>query len=280
MNDVRDAVSKIRQDLPQDITEPSITHPNFSGEPIITYSVSSQTLDIPQLTKMVDDVIGRELLTVNGVSQVRRSGGLDREIKVELDSARLRAQGLTADQVSTQVKSLNLNLPGGRSEAGGQEQTIRTLGTAADVERLQNLSIALPGGGSTRLNTLGTVSDTTAEPRQMAMVDGQPVVSFSIVRAQGTSIVGTERKVTEKVAELGKRLAKDVSFTLIRSEAPFIYESYLASIDALVLGAVLAIVVIFLFLRNWQATLIGALAIPLSVLGTFIVMGWLNYSWL
>ena len=278
LNDVRDAIAKIRQDLPQDITEPSITHPNFSGEPIVTYSVASRTLDIPQLTKLVDDVIGRELLTVKGVSQVRRSGGLDREIQVELDSARLNAVGLTTDQVSAQVKGLNLNMPGGKSEAGGQEQTIRTLGTAMDVVQLQNLKIALPGGGSARLDSLGTVTDTTAEPRQMALVDGEPVVSFSIVRAQGTSIVGTDTAVRAKVDELKKRLAKDVEFTLIRSEAPFIYESYLASIDALILGSVLAIVVIFLFLRNWQATIIGALAIPLSVLGTFIVMGWLGYS--
>lgn len=278
LNDVRDAIAKIRQDLPQDITEPSITHPNFSGEPIVTYSVSSQTLDIPQLTKIVDDVIGRELLTVAGVSQVRRSGGLDREIKVELDSARLRALGLTADQVSQHVKGLNINMPGGKSDAGGQEQTIRTLGSARDVKQLQNLQIPLPSGLSTRLDALGTVTDTTAEPRQMAMVDGTPVVSFSIVRAQGSSIVSTEKKVRTKITELEKRLAKDVKFTLIRSEAPFIYESYLASIDALVLGSVLAIVVIFIFLRNWQATLIGALAIPLSVLGTFIVMGYLNYS--
>jgi multidrug efflux pump subunit AcrB len=278
LNDVRDAIAKIRQDLPQDITEPSITHPNFSGEPIITYSVSSQTLDIPQLTKVVDDVIGRELLTVAGVSLVRRSGGLDREIKVELDSSRLRALGLTADQVSQHVKGLNINMPGGKSDAGGQEQTIRTLGSARDVQQLQNLQIPLPSGLSTRLDSLGTVTDTTAEPRQMAMVDGTPVVSFSIIRAQGSSIVSTEKKVRTKIAELQKRLAKDVTFTLIRSEAPFIYESYLASIDALVLGSVLAIVVIFIFLRNWQATLIGALAIPLSVLGTFIVMGYLNYS--
>lgn len=278
LNDVRDAVAKIRQDLPQDITEPSITHPNFSGEPIITYSVASETLDIPQLTKMVDDVIGRELLTVAGVSQVRRSGGLDREIQVELDASRLNALGLTTDQVSQQIKASNINLPGGRSEAGNQEQTIRTLGSALDVAQLQNLKIPLPRGGSARLDTLGTVTDTTAEPRQLAMVDGKQVVSFSIVRAQGASIVGTEKNVRAKVAELEKKLAKDVRFSLIRSEAPFIYESYLASIDALVLGAALAIVVIFLFLRNWQATIIGALAIPLSVLGTFIVMGWLNYS--
>lgn len=278
LNDVRDAIAKIRQDLPQDVTEPSITHPNFSGEPIITYSVSSTKMDIPQLTKMVDDVIGRELLTVEGVSQIRRSGGLDREIRVELDSSRLRAVGLTADQVSNQVRGLNLNLPGGRSEAGGQEQTIRTLGTAPDVARLQNLSIPLPGGGTARLDTLGTVSDTTAEPRQMAMVDGKPVVSFSIVRTQGKSIVGTDQNVKVKIDELKKRLEGQVTFNLIRSQAPFIYESYLASIDALVLGSVLAIVVIFLFLRNWQATIIGALAIPLSVLGTFIVMDALNYS--
>lgn len=278
LNDVRDAISKIRATLPQDVTEPSITHPNFSGEPIITYSVASKTLTIPQLTKLMDDVIARALLTVPGVSQVRRAGGLDREIRIELDPARMRSYGVTADQISAQVKGLNINLPGGKAEAGGQEQTIRTLGTALDVARLSALDVSLPSGKRVRLDALGTVADTTAKVRQIAQVDGVPVVSFSIVRAQGTSIVGTERAVKAKVAALQKQLEKDAIFTLIRTAAPFIYDSYVASIDALLLGALLAIIVIFIFLRNWQSTIIGALAIPLSVLGTFSVMYYLNYS--
>ncbi len=278
LNDVRDAISKIRQSLPQDISEPSITHPNQSGEPILVYSLESEKRSVEELSYFIDDTIGRLLLTIPGVSQIRRSGGLDREIKVELNPARMKALGVTADQVNLQIKSLNINLPGGKAEAGGQEQTIRTIGSAIDIESLRNLQIVLPSGQTARLDTLGTVEDSTAEVRQIARFDGKPVVAFSVVRAQGSSMVTVDGLVVKKLAELQKTLPPDMKINNIRRAAKFIQDRYTASIDALLLGAALAIIVIFIFLRNWQATLIGALAIPLSVLGTFIVMSWLNYS--
>jgi HAE1 family hydrophobic/amphiphilic exporter-1 len=278
LNDVRDAVSKIRQSLPQDINEPSITHPNQSGEPFIAYSLESSKRSVEELSHFVDDTIGRTLLTIPGVSQVRRSGGLDREVKVELNPDRMKALGVTADQVNNQIKALNINLPGGKAEAGGQEQTIRTIGSALDIEALKNLQIVLPTGQSARLDTLGTIADSTAEVRQVARFDGRPVVSFSVVRAQGSSIVTVEELVKKKVAELEKTMPPDMHITLIRTAAKFIKNRYTASVDALLLGAFLAIIVIYIFLRNWQATLIGALAIPLSILGTFMVMNWLGYT--
>lgn len=278
LNDVRDSISKIRQTLPQDINEPSITHPNFSGEPFAAYALESDKRTIEELSYIVDNTIGRELLTVNGVSQVRRSGGIDREIRVELNPTRLKALGVTADQVNAQIKGLNINVPGGKAEAGNQEQTIRTLGSAKTFEQLKALQISLPNGQTARLDTLGVVTDSTTEIRQISTFDKKAVVSFSVVRAQGVSIVTAERGVKKKLEDLKKKLPNDLKFTLIRTGAKYTYESYLASFDAFILGTILAIGVILLFLRNLQATLIGALAIPLSTLGTFVVMGWLNYT--
>ncbi|MFN8578704.1 MAG: efflux RND transporter permease subunit [Candidatus Sericytochromatia bacterium] len=277
LNDVRDAISKIRATLPQDISEPSITHPNQSGEPIVVYSIESKKKSIEELSYIVDNRIARELLNVNGVSQVRRSGGVDREIRVELNSERIRALGLTADSISNQIKSLNINVPSGKSKIGSQEQTIRTLGSATNIEQLKNLQISLTNGQFIKLDDLGIIKDSFAEIRQIARFDGKPVVAVSVVRAQGTSDVSVAKAVSNKI-EIIKKDLSDIEFKMIRTSVKQTMDEYTASLDALILGSVLAIIVIFIFLRNWQSTLIGSLAIPLSILGTFIVMENLGYT--
>ena len=277
LNDVRDAISKIRSSLPQDITEPSITHPNQSGEPIAVYSVNSKKKNIEELSYLIDNVISRELLTVNGVSQVKRSGGVDREIRVDLNHERIRALGLTPDTISNQIKSLNVNAPSGRGEIGGQEQTIRTLGSAVSVEQLRNLQIPMASGQFVKLSDLGTIKDTFSEVRQLARFDRKPVVALSIVRAQGTSDVTVQKLVNLQITEMSKRIP-DVELSLIQTSVQRTKDNFQASLDSLIIGSILAIIVIFLFLRNWQATLIGSLAIPLSIFGTFIVMEQLDYT--
>lgn len=278
LNDVRDAVSKIRQTLPQDITEPSVTHPTFSGEPFITYTIASKTRPVSEVSRYVDEDLTRALLTVPGVAQIRRSGGTTREIAVRLDPSRLRAVGLNVDQVNNQLRALNLNLPGGRAEAGNQEQTIRTLGSAKNVAELGAMNIALPNGLSTRLDTLGTVEDTHAEIRQKAYLGGKEVVSFSVVRSQGSPLVQTEQALRAKVEAIKKTLPADYSIEMVNTMADYTRMSFHASIDALVIGSVLAIIVIFIFLRSWQATVIAALAIPLSIIPTFGAMKLLGFS--
>jgi multidrug efflux pump subunit AcrB len=278
LNDVRDAISKIRQTLPADINEPSITHPNFSGEPFITYAIASDVRSVAELSRLVDEDITRSLLSVSGVAQVRRSGGLTREVRVSLDPARLRALGASVEHVNQQLRALNLNLPGGRAEAGGQEQAIRTLGSARSIADLRALPITLPNGKTARLDTLGSVTDSYAEVRQMARLDGKPVVAFSVVRAQGSALVQTEEATRRQVEEMKKSLPSDVRIELIRTLADYTRAAHAASMDALYLGSILAVAVIYLFLRNWQATIISALAIPLSVIATFWVMRHLGYT--
>jgi multidrug efflux pump subunit AcrB len=171
-NDVRNAISQIRQDLPQDINEPIVQRLDVAtGGPVVTYAVASQNRSTAELSNLVDQTISRALLVVQGVSQVNRIGGVDQEIRVDLDPTRLQADGLTVNQVNDQIRAFNINLPGGRSNLGGSEQTIRTVGSAPSVQALQNYEITLPKGGFVPLSSLGSVTDGTAEPRRLARLN-------------------------------------------------------------------------------------------------------------
>jgi multidrug efflux pump subunit AcrB len=184
-NDVRNAVAQIRQNLPQDINEPIIQRLEFSGGPIMTYAVISNRQSVEQLSNLVDDTISRALLSVQGVAEVRRDGGVDREIRINLEPDRLQALGITATGVNEQIRTFNVNLPGGRTEVGGSEQSIRTLGSAATVKELQNYQIVLPNGSFVPLSSLGVVEDSFGEQRTAAYLNNQPVVAFSVLRSTG-----------------------------------------------------------------------------------------------
>jgi multidrug efflux pump subunit AcrB len=278
LNDVRDAVSKLRQTLPNDIREPSILHPTGAGEPFITYSIASPKRSVAELSYMVDHDISRALLGVNGVSQVDREGGVKREVRISLDPARLRALNTSVDAVGVQLKALNVNVPGGRAETGGQEQSIRTLGSATSIDELRATRIALGNGNFARLGELGTVEDSVQEVRSKAFLNGKPAVAFSVVRSKGSPQVQTEEATVKAVEELKKSLPADVELTLVRTMADYTRQTFRSTMEALVVGAVLAVLVIWLFLRNWQSTFISALAIPLSVIATFACMKALHFT--
>ena len=272
VNDVRNEVSKIRQQLPQGIDEPVVQRLEFTGSAFVTFTVSSEKRSVEELSWLIDNTISRTLLSVAGVGQVQRAGGVDREINVNLDPTQLNALGASADMVSTQVRFLNMNVPGGRGALGSKEQSIRTLGSAQTVNGLAETQVMVAGGNFARLNTLGTIVDGTSEQRQSAVLNGKPVVAFSIVRSVGANMVGVEKGVDAKLESLAKTMPPDIKITKIRSEARFVHESYEACIDSLAFGAVLAIIVIWWFLGNWRAALISALAMPLSLIPAFAIM--------
>src|SRR5262245_60133451 len=277
VNDVRDAVTRVRGELPGSINEPVITRMTTSGGPMMTYTVKAPNKSPSELSWFVDNEITKTLLTVPGVGQVKRVGGVDREIVFALKPDRLNAYGLTAADLSKQLKNVNVNLPGGKATMGGAEQSIRTLGSASTVQALADTQIALRDGRSVRLSDLGSVTDGSAEPTQDAFVDGQRVVAFQVIRAVGSSAVDVGKRVERAVHKLGAETPQ-VQMQLYTSTVEFTKESYNASIEALILGAVLAVVVVFWFLRDWRATLISAVAMPLSVIPTFIFMSWLGFS--
>ncbi|MEO1004568.1 MAG: efflux RND transporter permease subunit [Cyanobacteria bacterium J06638_38] len=278
INEVRNAISQIRPELPQDIDEPSITKLQFTGGSVVTYAVASKKRSVEELSNLVDRTIIPELLNIEGVGQVERLGGLDREVRVNLDPGRLQAYGITATEIDNQIAQFNINLSGGRSEVGGREQSVRTLGSAKTVRDLRAYPIELNNGSTVPLSNFGEVVDGFEESRQKAFLNGQPVVGFAVKRSLGSTLVSVEEGVTKAIAELKTTLPPDLELDLIFTSADEIRASYRGTINSLVLGCLLTVLTVGIFLRDWRVTLITATALPLSIIPTFWVMKTLGYT--
>ncbi|HEV7338181.1 MAG TPA: efflux RND transporter permease subunit [Bosea sp. (in: a-proteobacteria)] len=277
VNDVKDAIAKIRADLPRQIDEPVIQRIDVEGQSILTYGAASAGMTLEQLSWHVDDVVARELQGLKGVGRVERYGGVDREIRVSLDPDRLLALGTTAGEVNRQIRATNVDLAGGRGEVGGQEQAIRTLAGARTVAELAESKIQLTGGREVRLKELGRVEDSNSEPRAFGRLDKQPVVSFAVFRSKGSSELSVKDVVAAKIDELNKRYP-DIALKPIDDAVAYTHGNYKAAMETLLEGAALAVLVVFLFLRNWRATLITAVALPLSAIPTFWAMEMMGFS--
>jgi hydrophobe/amphiphile efflux-1 (HAE1) family protein len=268
LNDVKDAIARIRSELPRTIDEPIVSRVAIEGLPIVTYAARAPGMTPEELSWFVDDTVMRALRGVKGVSQIERVGGVDREIRIALDPDRLQAYGITAGDVNRQLRATHVDLAGGRGDIGGREQAIRTLAGKRTVADLAATMITLPKGRKVRLDQLGAVTDSTAEQRTFAMLDGRPVVAFAISRAKGASDTTVAEDVAKKVEEL-KRAHPDVEFKLIDTMVSYTQGAYESTMRTLIEGAILAIVVVFLFLRDWRATVIAAVALPLSIVPAF-----------
>jgi HAE1 family hydrophobic/amphiphilic exporter-1 len=269
-NDVRNAIAGIRQNLPADVQEPIVQRIEFTQMPIATYVVRAPGMNPEELSWFVDNTVAKRLLSVNGVSQVSRDGGVSREIRIKLDPARLAAQGVSAAAVSNQLRASNINLPGGRGEIGGEEQAIRTMGSAATVEQLRETLIPV-GSRTVRLGDLGEVVDQWSEPRGRARFNGEEVVGFSVSRSKGSSELDVYETTQAEIARLDQEM-DGVTIEEVSNTTSDVINNFHASVEALLLGAGLAIAVVFIFLRDWRATLIAAIAMPLSLIPTFWIM--------
>ncbi|MGU3403322.1 efflux RND transporter permease subunit [Methylobacterium brachiatum] len=276
-NDVKDAIAKIRQNLPRTIDEPIVSRVEIAGLPIMIYGASAPAMTPEDLSWFVDDVVARGLQSVKGVGGVERLGGVAREIRVTLKPDRLLALGITAADVNRQLRLTSADMAGGRGEVGGQEQSIRALAASASLETLAKTSIVVPGNRKVRLDELATLSDTAEEPRTFARFNGEPVVAFAVSRASGASDADVSVGVAKKIAAL-HAANPDVRFDLIDTSVVNTIGNYHSAMMGLIEGAALAVVVVLLFLRDWRATLIAAVALPLSVLPTFWVMSALGFS--
>ncbi len=277
VDDARDAIQRIRTELPADIDEPVIERQDSAAEPIAYYAVEAQGQNEQDISWFIDNRLNRDLLAVPGVSAVTRLGGVDREIRVQLDPQRLLAFGITADEVSSQLVSANIDLPGGRAQVGGQAQTIRTLGGAESVEALAGSRIVLPDGRSVRLEELGAVIDGASELTTIARYNGQAAIGFMVQRSKGTSEVKVYDEMEAKIQAIEKA-NPGVKFRLISSPVDFIKGMHESSIHALLEGAILAVIVVLVILRDWRATVISAFAIPLAVIPTFAFMEPMNFT--
>ena len=276
-NDVRNAMSGLRADLPQDMQEPSVQRIDITGDALITWVVRSGTMSPEEISWFVDNEVSRSLLAIGGVGEVNRSGGVNREIRVELDPDRLASYGLTAATVSQSLTGVNSDQPGGRVTISGSERSIRTLGAAGSIAQLSETLIPLSGGRTVRLGDLGRVEDHWSEPRRLARYNGQEAVTFNFLRSRTASEVKVAERVREAVAEIDEA-HPELTIEQVTASVEYIEESFIASMEALLLGAALAVVVVFIFLRDWRATFITATAMPLSLLPAFAILGPLDQS--
>ena len=277
VNDVKDAIAKIRISLPRTIEEPVISRLDIAGLPILAYAVKAPAMTPADLSWFVDDNIVRSLQGVKGVGGVDRVGGVAREIRVTLQPDRLLALGITAADVNRQLRLTSVDMAGGRGEVGGREQSIRTLAASRTVPDLKATSIVLPGGRKVRLDELATVADTIEEPRTFARFNGEPVVAFTVSRASGASDAEVAAGVDKRVSEIQAE-NPDIQLEKIDSSVSATIGSYNSAMHTLMEGAALAVLVVFLFLRDWRATLIAAIALPLSILPTFWAMHALGFT--
>jgi multidrug efflux pump subunit AcrB len=277
LNDIKDAVTRTRGNLSRSIDEPLIQRVDVVGLPIVTYAAISPGKTPEQLSYFVDDVVKRKLQGARGVGQVQRIGGVDREILVSLDPSKLQAVGLTAADVSRRLRGNSVDVAGGRAEIGGADQTIRTLAGARSLAELSATMISLSKGGEIRLDDLGTVTDTITEPRTFARLDGRPIVAFSVLRSKGASDVTVAENVRKVIDEV-KAANPDVDLKLIDTSVEYTHGNYESAMSTLFEGAALAVIVVFVFLRDFRATVIAAIALPLSILPAFWVMDTLGFS--
>ena len=275
--ETKDAVDRVRSDLPTSVLQPSVSAVVVGGTPTLTYAIASSKLNEEALSWFVDDTVAKTLSGVAGVGRFERLGGVQREVQVEVDPVRLASLGVTATDVSRALKQVQQESSGGRGNLGLAEQSLRTLATVRQASELAALPVALGNGRNVRLDQIATIRDTVAERTQLALLDGKPVIGFNVYRAKGHD----ESRIAEGVQLALQRLLEadpSISVTLISGSVDYAREQYRGSMTMLYEGAVLAVLVVWWFLRDWRATLVSASALPLSILPTFAAMYWLNFS--
>ncbi|MES2499285.1 MAG: efflux RND transporter permease subunit [Pseudomonadota bacterium] len=277
VDDVRSAVSEVRADLPDDLRDPIISKVNLAGTPILAFTIYSPSLDDEALSWFVDDTLTRKLLGVQGVGSVSRVGGVNRQIWVELDAAKLQSLNASAADISRQLRLAQIEVAGGATKLGGSDQPIRTIATVKSAEALAQLEIILSDGRKIRLDQVATVKDTIAERTSTALLNGKTVVGFDVTRSKGASELEVGSGVQKALAEI-KTAHPDIEITEAFNFVKPVQDDFNASITLLIEGAVLAVLVVWLFLKDFRATFVSAVALPLSVIPAFIGMHYLGFS--
>lgn len=278
VNEVKNQVDQIRSDLPEGILEPQVFKVETSSSPIAYFAVAADDMTIEQLSWFIDDTIAKRLLTVPGMAEVSRSGGVNREIAVTLDPAKMNALGVTASQVNAALRQVNINAAGGRTEVAGSRQSVRVLGNARTAYDLSQTEITLGGNRRVRLSDVADVRDSYSELTSISKFNGRAVVTFSMSRARGESDVSVYDGALKEMAKIEKEQGGKIHFELLFTSVTYTKDQYRSSMNAMVEGAVLAVIVVFFFLRDWRATIVSAIAIPLSSIPTFWVLDLMGFT--
>ncbi len=273
----KDAVDRVRSDLPADLLQPTVSAVHIASHPLATYAISSTKMDEEALSWFVEDTLGKKLLAIKGVGRFERVGGVSREMRITVDPVKMAALGVSATEISRALKQGQMESSGGRAQIGQVEQSVRTVATVARAADLAAMPIALLDGRTVRLDQVATISDSFAERTQQALLDGKPTLGFRFYHSKGFDETVIAKDVVAALEKL-KQTHPDLAITLVNTPVVYTLEQYDGSMHMLYEGAILAVVVVWLFLRDWRATLISAVALPLSIIPTFAAIHWLGFS--
>lgn len=280
VNDVRDAVALVRADLPSELRDPSVTKVSTAGRVVLTFTAApaeGSKMDEQELSWFVDNTVSKRVLSVPGVGAFKRVGGVNREIRIELDAAKMAALNVAAVDVSRRLRLVQQEAPGGRGDVSGAEQAVRTIGTVKSAAELAQMDIPLADGHHIRLDQVAKVTDTISERRSSASQDGKTVVGFEVFRTKGASELDVAKGTQDAIAEL-QATNRNIVFKQAIDNAKPVEENFDGSMELLYEGALLAVLVVWWFLRDWRATLVAAAALPLSVIPTFLGLKYFGYT--
>jgi HAE1 family hydrophobic/amphiphilic exporter-1 len=280
--DVRDAISAIRGELPQEIEEPIIRKFNDTDRPIVSVAVSSTVLSSAELTRLVDPGITRELRSIGGVADVQTFGKVNRELTVELIPARLQATGVSVGQVVQALQLQNLAAPVGRVTGALDERSIRLLGRLESPAEFANLVVTERNGRLIRLGEVAVVKDATEEPRTLALFGDKTgereAVAIDIKKSKGFSTTDVAARIIARLDEIRPTLPPGTTLDIVKDSGKRVKNSVRTVEEALFLGAILTVGVVFLFLNSWRSTVITGVALPISVLASFIAVWALGFN--
>ncbi len=277
VDDVRTAIASVRNELPANTREPVVTKLDLAEQPILAFTVSSTSRDETDLSWLVDNEISRKLLAVQGVGKVSRVGGRDRQIRVDVDPVLLQGLGATVSDISRQLKSVQKEESGGKAELGNQNQPIRTLGALKSADELEQLRIPLSNGKVITLGDIADIRDSYADPVTAAFMDGKPVVAFEVARSRGEGEIDAGRGVMEALEKI-RAANPDLTISSAFDMVEPVQDEYDGAMHMLYEGALLAVLAVWLFLRDLRATLVSAVALPLSIIPAFVGMYFFGFT--
>jgi hydrophobe/amphiphile efflux-1 (HAE1) family protein len=276
--EVRDRLNTVIRDLPKDIDQPVVQKLDPDAAPILYFALESHGHTLRETTELADKRVRRSLESIDGVGQVALLGGRKRQINVVVDPIRMRASGVTVVDVQRAIAAQNLATPGGRVETGPGELTVRIHGRVSDPAQIGDLVVRQEAGHSLRVRDVAEVVDSAEDAETAALLDGRPTVLLALRKQSGTSTVKVADSVKSRVDEISKELPTGYEIHLVRDESGVIRTSVDSVKEHLVVGALFAAVIVFFFLGNVRSTIIAAIAIPTSIIGTFAAMWWTGYT--
>lgn len=269
--ELRDSISTVRDKLPAEMKEPFINRQDPNSFPVMSLALSSD-LSPQQNSRIAEELIARELRSVPGVALVSLEGELEREMTIFLNSKAMREAKVSAQEVTAALRAQNLAAPVGRVVNGMQEQSIRLQGRLKDQQEFAQMVIRQNGDQAIRLGQIATIVDGGAEQRRLSFFNGKPALGIDITKARDASTISVTDEIKRRLEQLKPQLPKGAELVIVNDQGEDVAASMRNVTEALGLGALLTIVVVFVFLNSWRSTLITSLALPTSVLASFIAV--------